>query len=95
MGLLHGRAGRLTAPKRRSPARADGKNFQGHVNISFASGAAGQRVNVSLGEQRTAAGVVDAAESHNLWLELAAGGAAITYRSPPSVLEYTHDHRCC
>ena len=28
----------------------------GHVNISFGSGRAGQKVNVSLGEQRTTTG---------------------------------------
>lgn len=55
-----------------------GKNFQGHVNISFASGTAGQQVNVSLGEQRTATAVVSHAESRNVWIDtwtLAGSGA--------------------
>ena len=46
-----------------------GKNFQGHVNISFGSGQAGQQVVVSLGEQRTADGVVSHAESNNVWID--------------------------
>ena len=46
-----------------------GKNFQGHVNISFGSGRAGQKVNVSLGEQRTATAVRSHAESNNVWLD--------------------------
>ena len=41
----------------------------GHVNISFGSGRAGQKVNVSLGEQRTATGVRSHAESNNVWLD--------------------------
>jgi hypothetical protein len=46
-----------------------GKNFQGHVNISFQSGQSGQQVVVSLGEQRTADGVVSHAESNNVWID--------------------------
>ena len=45
-----------------------GRNFQGHVNISFASGAAGQQVTVRLGEQLLTNGSVKFhAESNNQW----------------------------
>ena len=46
-----------------------GKNFQGHVNISFVSGRPGRQVVVSLGEQRTASGVVSHAKSDNVWID--------------------------
>eukprot|EP01052_Picozoa_sp_SAG31_P005581 SAG31_NODE_247_length_19134_cov_12.255050_6_plen_1021_part_00 len=46
-----------------------GRNFQGHVNVSFGSGHAGQQVTVTLGEQRTSDGVVYHAESNNVWID--------------------------
>ena len=60
-----------------------GHNFQGHVNISFASGAPGQRVVVRLGEQLLTNGSVKwVSESKNVWNEvwtLRGDGARETY----------------
>ena len=47
-----------------------GKNFQGHVNISFVAGKAGQQVTVALGEQLKPDGTVPVrAESGNHWFD--------------------------
>ena len=45
-----------------------GRNFQGHVNLSFAGGSAGQQVTVRLGEQLLVNGSVKYhSESNNVW----------------------------
>jgi hypothetical protein len=69
-----------------------GKNFQGHVNISFATGTAGQQVSVHLGEQLNPDGTVPTcAESGNHWVDvwtLSGSGSAADNFVPHEYAEF-------